>query len=190
MKWIFSLVIFLLLLSSVLYAGDLGFKTAGDDTSWENNVKKGNHALWFQGGLGAAFTNIYDRIQSSEFFFHGELSAHFRRDQKAISLGVHGEGKETLGVMTFWGTYGYNYSGSWFESTLSVGIGLSQWYYDTESIRGKIYSHHVPALVIRAQTIVHLRQGFGLGLVLTGNVNRELSYMGGGLVFALGLWNW
>lgn len=190
MKWFFPLVVSLLLLSSALYAGDPGFKTAANDTCWENNDKKGNHALWFQGGLGATLADIYDRNRPAELYVHGEFSAHFRRHHRTISVGVHADGWDLWGIETIWGTYGLNYSRSWLESTLSAGIGLSQWYHYTESAKGTIRSSHVPALIIRAQTVLHLRQLLGLGLVLVGNINTESSYLGGGLVFALGLWNW
>ncbi len=155
-----------------------------------SNRKKVNRALWFQGGFGAASTDIYDQNQPSELFLHGEFSVHFRQHHKSISIGVHKEVTEAWGIKTLWGTYGYSYSRSWLESSLGAGIGYSQWYHHTESSRGTIHSSHVPSLIIRAQTLVHLRQLFGLGLVLAGNVNRESSYLSGGFVFALGLWNW
>jgi hypothetical protein len=155
-----------------------------------SNRKKGNHALWFQGGFGAASTDIYDQNQPSELFLHGEFSVHFRRYHNIMAIGVDSESVEAWGIKTLWGTYGYSYSRSWLEASLNAGIGYSQWYHHTESDRGTIHSPHVPSLIIRAQTILHLRQLFGFGLVLTGNVNKESYYVAGGFVFALGLWNW
>lgn len=152
--------------------------------------KKRNHGLWFQGGYGAASANIYDRIHPAKLFFHGEISIHFRRQHQTISIGAHEEGTETWGIKTLWGTYGYSYSRPWLEASLHAGIGLSQWHHHMESKIGTIHSSHVPGLMIRAQTLVHLRQLFGFGLVLAGNVNKESSYLSGGFVFALGLWNW
>lgn len=94
-----------------------------------------------------------------------------------------------LGIETFWGSYGFSSAKASFESTISAGIGFSRWYYHTETELGTIYSSYVPSLIVRAQAILHLRQLFGFGLVLTGNVNSESFYLAGGFVFSLGFWN-
>jgi hypothetical protein len=114
---------------------------------------------------------------------------HFRRRNRVIAIGLEGEGVEAWGINTVWGSYGFSYHSPSSEASLSAGIGLSSWYYNTESSRGTIRSPKVPCLIARAQAIGHLSQMLGFGFFLVGNINRESSYVAAGIVFTLGVWN-
>ncbi len=151
---------------------------------------KGPHAFWVQGGLGIASADIeYRNWVSWESFLHLNASAHFRRHHRMVAVGIDDLGIEAWGIKSWWGAYGISHSRSSSESSLSLGVGLTQWYYHTESSRGTIRSDKLPSLVAKAQTMIHLRQIFGLGLVLSGNWNKESPYVAGSIVLALGLWN-
>ena len=151
---------------------------------------KGPHAFWVQGGLGVASGDIkYRDWVSWEPFFHLNASAHFRRHNRVVAFGFDHQGIEAWGIKSWWATYGVSHSRSSLESSLSLGVGLTSWYYETESSRGTIRSAKVPCLLAKAQTMIHLPQVFGLGLVLSGNLNKDAPYVAGSIVLALGLWN-
>lgn len=154
-----------------------------------SNSDNGNHALWLQVGLGLASAQINHRYYPQGTFIHGEFNVHFRRRDRVIAIGLDGEGTEAWGINTIWGSYGYSYHLPTFEAALSSGIGLSSWYHDTESSRGTIRSPKVPCLLARLELICHLPQIIGLGFFFTGNINRESSYVAGGIAFNVGVWN-
>ena len=152
--------------------------------------KDGPHAFWLQGGLGVASADIkYRDWVAWESFFHLNASAHFRRHNRVVAFGFDHQGIEAWGIKSWWGTYGVSHSRSRSESSLSLGVGLTSWYYHTESSRGTIRSAKVPCLLAKAQTMIHAKQVLGVGLVLSGNLNKESPYVAGSIVFALGLWN-
>lgn len=156
----------------------------------QRGPSKGPHAFWVQGGLGIASADIeYRDWRGWESFFHLNASGHFRRHNRVVAFGFDHQGIEAWGIKSWWGTYGVSHSRSSSESLLSLGVGLTQWYYHTESSRGTIRSDKLPSLVAKVQTIIHLPQTFGLGFVLSGNWNKESPYVAGSIVLALGLWN-
>ena len=169
--------------TNVFFQSDVQVDRQSSDT-------KGPHAFWVQGGLGVASADIEYRSWTSwEAFFHLNASVHVRRHNRVAAFGFDHQGIEAWGIKAWWGTYGISHSRSWQESSLSLGLGLTQWYYETESSRGTIRSANVPCLLAKAQTMVHAKQVLGVGLVLSGNLNKESPYVAGSIVFALGLWN-
>ena len=72
-----------------------------EQTGFIPNIKlneqqsKGNHALWFQVGLGLASAQINHRYYPEGTFIHGEFNVHFRRRDRVIAIGLDGEGRRT-----------------------------------------------------------------------------------------------
>lgn len=156
----------------------------------QDGNRKKSHAFWIQGGYGVASADIrYRRWTSWESFFHANASVHFRRHNRVVAFGFDHHGIEAWEIKSWWGTYGVSHSLMWLESSLSLGAGLTRWYYHTESSRGTIRSTKVPSLLVKAQTIVHAKQTFGFGIALSGNLNKESPYVAGSIVFVLGVWN-
>lgn len=152
--------------------------------------KTGPHAFWIQGGLGVASADIRGRYWTSwEPFLHFNASAHFRRHHRLVSIGLDHQMIEAWEIKSWWAGYGIVHSLPYLEASLSLGMGLTRWYYDTESSRGRVHSAKAPSLLAKAQVIAHVKQMLGLGLVLSGNVNNEAAYVAGSIVLALGAWN-
>lgn len=156
----------------------------------QRDGKTGPHAFWLQGGLGVASADISGRYWTSwEAFLHFNASAHFRRKHRLVSIGLDHQMIEAWEIKSWWASYGFVHSLPYLEASLSLGAGLTRWYYDSESSRGRVRSVKAPSLLAKAQVITHVKQILGLGLVLSGNVNNEASYVAGSIVLALGAWN-
>ncbi len=152
--------------------------------------RTGPHAFWIQGGLGVASADIRGRYWTSwEPFLHVNASAHLRRHHLLVSIGLDHQMIEAWEIKSWWASYGFVHSLPYLEASLSLGAGLTRWYYDSESSRGRVRSAKAPSLLAKAQVITHVKQILGLGLVLSGNVNNEAAYLAGSLVLALGAWN-
>jgi len=158
-------------------------------TKYTPGHRSRSRALWLQVGLGGSRTKINTSYNPSEMI-HNEASLHFRKRKHLFSIGLDGERTDCWGIDNFWGTYGYSYYNRFFDASVSAGIGFTDWYYHTESELGTIKSKMVQGLIIKMQAIQHFPQVFGVGVVITININREASYYAGSLVFSLGGWNW
>ena len=143
-------------------------------------------AAWLQLGLGPAVADI-----GPNEFFHGEVSLHFRPENKLLSIGMDANGTETWGIDAFWGAFGYSFHDPFIDATLSLGLSLTQWYHYTESgSLGALRSGYVPGILFKVQVLPHFRFGLGVGVVFTVNYSREVEYHAVSLVLALGHWNW
>ncbi|MBD3377219.1 hypothetical protein GF406_19480 [candidate division KSB1 bacterium] len=185
-----------LLASNSLYADNF-------ISTWSRNAESGQEstvqtisdssvlktsAFWIQTGLGKTTLSIGGRSFSQSFA--AEASMHLRKAIKVFAAGVNFAGTETKSVVSFWGAYGYSSNTKWADFSFMAGLGFSKRSYNTESELGTIRSNLEPAIILKAQHVVHFPHGLGLGLGCTFHQSQNIRYLSLTLYAAIGSWSW
>ncbi len=193
---IFLVLLCNLLVSNSLYADNsISTLPRNAENGQENTVQTVSDssvlktsAFWIQAGLGKTTLSIGGRSFSQSLA--AEASIHLRKAINVFAAGVNIAGTDNRSVVSFWGAYGYSSNTTWADLSFMAGLGFSKRSYHTESELGTIRSNLEPAIILKAQHVVHFPHAFGLGLGCTFHQSQNIRYLSFTIYAAIGSWSW
>lgn len=163
-------------------------KISSDTLSFSNDHN--SWGTWFHLGLGASNGQLDNKHDFSEYITF-QPGLNIKYNHYLFSIGLDKSRPFTGGwyIDSYWSTVGYSTNLPHTDVSISVGPSYSKWKYLSEDYLGDINSPWSLGAIIQPQLLIHMRKGFGFGIIFTYNYSEEVKYGSFLVAFLFGAWN-